>query len=84
MSQELQASVTCPACGHVSVEAMPTDRCVFFFDCRGCGAVLRPKPGDCCVFCSYGDRPCPSVQQSRSEAPAPDQPQTKKGTPGVA
>lgn len=21
-----------------------------------------PKPGDCCVFCSYGKVPCPSMQ----------------------
>jgi len=41
---------------------MPTDACQFFYDCTGCGAVLRPKPGDCCVFCSYGTVPCPSIQ----------------------
>ena len=28
----------------------------------GCGALLRPKPGDCCVFCSFGTVPCPLVQ----------------------
>jgi hypothetical protein len=44
---------------------MPSDACQFFYDCPGCGAVLRPKPGDCCVFCSYGDRPCPPVQAAR-------------------
>jgi hypothetical protein len=27
--------------------------------------VLQPKPGDCCVFCSYGDVPCPPIQQER-------------------
>nr|WP_281243396.1 GDCCVxC domain-containing (seleno)protein [Roseovarius lutimaris] len=27
------------------------------------GAVLRPKPGDCCVYCSYADVACPPVQQ---------------------
>ena len=30
----------------------------------GCGAVLKPKPGDCCVYCSYGDIPCPPIQES--------------------
>ena len=29
---------------------MPTDACQFFYDCKGCGARLKPKPGDCCVF----------------------------------
>jgi len=44
---------------------MPTDACFFFFDCAGCRAVLRPRPGDCCVFCSFGDTPCPPVQRER-------------------
>jgi amino-acid N-acetyltransferase len=56
------ARLTCPACGAVSVEVMPTDVCVHVHECRGCGAVLRPRPGDCCVFCSYGDVACPSRQ----------------------
>jgi hypothetical protein len=28
--------------------------------------MLRPKPGDCCVFCSYGSVPCPPIQAERS------------------
>ncbi len=44
---------------------MPTDACQWFYECKGCGALLRPKPGDCCVFCSYGDTPCPPIQQDR-------------------
>jgi hypothetical protein len=56
------STLTCPECGHVAEEVMPTDACQWFYDCKGCGAVLRPLPGDCCVFCSYGDTPCPPVQ----------------------
>ena len=41
---------------------MPTDACQFFYECKGCGERLKPKPGDCCVFCSYGSVPCPPVQ----------------------
>lgn len=41
---------------------MPTDACIFFHECSGCHARLRPQAGDCCVFCSYGDVPCPPVQ----------------------
>jgi hypothetical protein len=26
--------------------------------------VLRPKPGDCCVFCSYGSVKCPPQQKA--------------------
>ncbi|MBZ9792915.1 hypothetical protein K9B32_22870 [Rhizobium sp. 3T7] len=44
---------------------MPTDACQVFYDCMGCGAKLRPKAGDCCVFCSYGDVPCPPIQATR-------------------
>lgn len=59
-----RSTLTCPECGHASTEEMPDDACQFFFECRGCGTVLRPLPGDCCVFCSYGDMPCPPVQET--------------------
>jgi hypothetical protein len=42
---------------------MPTDACQFFYECTSCKAMLRPKAGDCCVFCSYGSVKCPPVQQ---------------------
>ncbi|MDQ2666808.1 MAG: hypothetical protein M3Z05_12445 [Gemmatimonadota bacterium] len=41
---------------------MPLDACVFFHACRSCGVLLRPKAGDCCVFCSYGSVVCPPMQ----------------------
>jgi hypothetical protein len=41
---------------------MPTDMCIYFHQCTGCGTALKPQPGDCCVFCSYGSVPCPPVQ----------------------
>ncbi len=57
-----QSTITCPKCGHCEREAMPTDACQFFYDCKGCGELLRPLQGDCCVFCSYGDVACPPIQ----------------------
>jgi hypothetical protein len=57
------STITCPICGIAKAETMPTDACQFFYECTGCGALLRPKPGDCCVFCSYGSVPCPPIQQ---------------------
>jgi rRNA maturation endonuclease Nob1 len=45
---------------------MPTDACQWFYDCKGCGALLKPKPGDCCVYCSYGTVACPPIQQGDS------------------
>ena len=59
---ERRSTLTCPQCSHRAIETMPTDACQYFYDCKGCGAVLKPLPGDCCVFCSYGDTPCPPVQ----------------------
>ena len=47
----LRSTLTCPECGHVETETMPTDACQYFYDCKGCGTVLKPLPGDCCVFC---------------------------------
>jgi hypothetical protein len=63
MIQPILASrLRCPACGHEELLDMPTDACLFFHACAACGAMLRPKSGDCCVFCSYGSVPCPPVQ----------------------
>ena len=59
----LQSTITCPQCGHAEAETMPTDACQYFYDCRGCSAVLKPKAGDCCVYCSYGTVKCPPIQQ---------------------
>lgn len=61
-SPQLFSSITCPECGHLEKEKMPTDACQFYYDCKGCKTLLRPKKGDCCVYCSYGDVPCPPIQ----------------------
>ena len=62
----LESTVTCPTCGFAAVETMPTDACQWFYACKGCGSTLRPKEGDCCVFCSYGTVPCPQIQSGAS------------------
>lgn len=56
------AKLTCPECGAVHREEMSADACQFFYECAGCGSVLRPTAGDCCVFCSYADVRCPPEQ----------------------
>lgn len=56
------STITCPMCNHRKVEVMPTDACLFFYECTGCGTRLKPKRGDCCVFCSYGSEQCPPKQ----------------------
>jgi len=57
-----ESTITCPICGHQAVELMPINACQIFYDCKGCGTRLKSKPGDCCVFCSYGSVRCPPIQ----------------------
>ena len=66
MRVKLKSTIACPDCGHQATETMPTDACQFFYNCTGCETRLKPKPGDCCVFCSYGSEACPPVQKARA------------------
>lgn len=59
---ERTSVLTCPECGYRKAEEMPIDACMFFYECEGCKTLLKPKAGDCCVFCSYGTVPCPPIQ----------------------
>lgn len=59
----LESAITCSNCGHKTTETMPMDSCQFFWECPSCGEVLKAQKGDCCVFCSYGDHPCPFIQK---------------------
>ena len=59
----LESVLTCPLCGHAKEETMPVDACQWFYECESCKALLKPKAGDCCVFCSYGTNQCPPLQQ---------------------
>ena len=61
-----ESELSCPVCGHIKRETMPTDACQFFYECKGCGAVLKHSPGDCCVFCSFASVKCPPIQAKRS------------------
>ena len=58
-----EATIRCPHCGAETPENMPTDACVRFWECPACRALLKPKPGDCCAFCSYATIPCPPRQE---------------------
>lgn len=58
----LQSVITCPGCGYSAEEEMPSDACIYFYECKGCRKLLRPTAGDCCVFCSFGSVKCPPVQ----------------------
>ncbi|RYY47379.1 MAG: hypothetical protein EOO06_12580 [Chitinophagaceae bacterium] len=59
---KLQSIITCPACGFQKEETMPTNACTYFYKCTNCDTLLKPKEGDCCVFCTYGTVKCPPIQ----------------------
>ena len=63
---QLQSTLTCPHCQHQKTEQMPNDYCQFFWDCPHCHKQLKPKEGDCCVYCSYGSIKCPPILQGES------------------
>ena len=51
---ELNSQISCPKCGHKETEIMPTDSCQWFYECKGCKAILSQINNDSCVYCSYG------------------------------
>jgi len=59
---ERLSELTCPQCGHKKTEEMPTDACIYFYECEACKTILKPNEGDCCVFCSFGSVKCPPIQ----------------------
>lgn len=63
---ELKSTITCPNCNHKKDEIMPTDACQYFYECENCKTRLKPKQGDCCVYCSYGTVKCPPIQAGQS------------------
>jgi hypothetical protein len=51
---------------------MATDSCQYLYECTACHALLKPKQGDCCVFCSYGSVSCPPIQGQRQGGGKPE------------
>lgn len=70
----LESALTCPHCASTTTEVMPLDACVYFHECGSCHLLIRPKAGDCCVFCSYGSVKCPPIQEGDSCCSAPAAP----------
>ncbi|PCJ99181.1 MAG: hypothetical protein COA45_07010 [Zetaproteobacteria bacterium] len=62
----IKSVITCPECGFSKEEDMPTNYCLYYYECPECRTLLKPKKGDCCVFCSYGTVPCPPIQEKGS------------------
>ena len=47
---------------------MPVNACQHFYKCLFCQKIIKPKQGDCCVFCSYSDSKCPPKQIENKQA----------------
>ncbi|MBI4287460.1 MAG: hypothetical protein HY671_03395 [Chloroflexi bacterium] len=52
--------LTCPRCGHKQEQEIPVVACIPFYECQGCRELISAEKS-CCVFCDYGDRPCPAA-----------------------
>jgi len=65
MEVVFKSTITCPVCAHKKEEEMSTTVCHFFYECENCKTILKPKKGDCCVFCSYGTNACPPIQEKK-------------------
>jgi hypothetical protein len=66
MTPILVSTVICPHCGSPHEARMAEDSCQISADCPACGKEIRPKAGQCCIFCSWGSAPCPPVQLARA------------------
>jgi uncharacterized C2H2 Zn-finger protein len=60
-----ESNLTCPKCGVIVKEKMSDNSCQYFYKCKKCNKTIKPKIGDCCVYCSYGNIPCPPIQQNK-------------------
>ncbi len=58
--------IKCPICSFEVEEEIPEDRCVYFYICKNCWSIIRPKENECCVFCSYSDTKCIPKQLEKS------------------
>lgn len=56
-----KGTIRCPHCYEEEELEMPTDHCIPFVACAKCGEMIEAKTesGKCCVFCLYGNAPCP-------------------------
>jgi hypothetical protein len=61
--ETVQATLTCPKCGSKETAEIPNSACTPFYKCKSCGELIKSKEGECCVFCSYGDKNCPLKSQ---------------------
>jgi hypothetical protein len=62
-----KATLICPKCGHKQIGEIPTNSCIPFYICEGCGETISANKEDCCIFCSHADEQCPVGHKDRSK-----------------
>ena len=62
-----ESTLSCPYCGYKETMTMPEQACLYYHECSHCKKLISPLAGDCCVFCSYGTVPCPSIQKTNAD-----------------
>ena len=66
---KIKTIIKCPYCSHKKTEVMPINFCQFLYNCEACKKLIKPIKGDCCIYCSYGSIPCPTVQKDICYSP---------------
>jgi hypothetical protein len=66
-SVKIKSMLKCPICKFKKEESIPADSRLIMYECEECNARLKPKKGDCCVFCSYGSVPCATIQKKKRD-----------------
>ncbi|QKM62380.1 GDCCVxC domain-containing (seleno)protein [Polynucleobacter antarcticus] len=56
--------ITCPHCEAHAPLKIPQGSSQHLYRCPCCSAFLKPKSGDCCIFCSFGNIHCSSSEQN--------------------
>ncbi|WP_074632158.1 MULTISPECIES: GDCCVxC domain-containing (seleno)protein [Nitrosospira] len=56
----LESVLTCPRGGYAKQKTMLADACQFFYEYKGCNALLRLHPATA-VFCFFGTVKCPPM-----------------------
>ncbi|WP_425451323.1 GDCCVxC domain-containing (seleno)protein [Leucothrix pacifica] len=57
-----KTNVTCPGCGCIDTRVMKFEVVEQTYHCPSCQNVYAKKLGSCCIYCSYGSKNCPVIQ----------------------
>jgi len=68
----IESILTCPNCGNKVKDEMLENTCQFSYQCKSCDTRIKTIKGECCIFCCFGDYPCPQAQISGAACCSPD------------